>query len=248
MKIFFGRLRLSLVLGLCCLLLLLGGCGDGGAISGNVSGEGKTLRVGTEPSFPPFEFKGEGGKEQGFSYDLMNAVASAGGFKVNFQSIPFDGIIPALKAKTLDAAISSITITEERAKAVSFSRPYFKAGLAIAIKANNQDITNFESLKNKRVAVQIGTTGAVKARSIQGAKIRSFDSTPIALQELANGNVDAVINDAPVTLYAISTGNLRGIKIVSQLLTEEYYGIATGKNSPNLVLINQGLANLSEMV
>jgi arginine/lysine/histidine/glutamine transport system substrate-binding and permease protein len=246
MNRFFGWLRSGLVLGLCCLLLLVGGCGDGGAISGNVSGEGKTLRVGTEPAFPPFEFKGEGGKEQGFSYDLMSAVANAGGFKVNFQSIPFDGIIPALKAKTLDAAISSITITEERAKAVSFSRPYFKAGLAIAVQANNQDITNFDSLKNKRIAVQIGTTGAVKAKSLKGAKIRSFDSAPIALQELANGNVDAVINDAPVTLYAISAGNLRGIKIVSQLLTEEYYGIATGKNSPNLVLINQGLAKVLE--
>ncbi|BAU06476.1 polar amino acid ABC transporter, inner membrane subunit [Fischerella sp. NIES-3754] len=88
----------------------------------------------------------------------------------------------------MDAAISSITITEERAKAVSFSRPYFKAGLAIAVRADNQDITNFASLQNKRIAVQIGTTGAKKAQSIPGAKIRSFDSAPLALQELANGN------------------------------------------------------------
>ncbi|MBD2357922.1 ABC transporter permease subunit [Tolypothrix sp. FACHB-123] len=215
-------------------LLLLVGC------SVNPSVE-KTLRIANEPAFPPFEFLGSGGKAQGFSLDLINAIAVAANFKIDFQSIPFDGIIPALQAKTVDAAISSITITQERAKTVSFSRPYFKAGLAIAIRADDQDITNLDSLKNKRIAVQIGTTAAKKAQSIPGAKIRSFDSAPLALQELANNNVDAVINDAPVTLYAINTGNLKGLKVVEQLVTEEYYGIATPKNSANLVLINNGL-------
>ncbi|WP_445630955.1 ABC transporter permease subunit [Nostoc sp. DSM 114167] len=225
-------LYLCVFVGFSCLLLA--GC------AGN-SSAGKTLRVATEPAFPPFEFQGKGGELQGFSIDLMNAIASSANFKVNFQSLPFDGIIPALQAKTVDAAISSITITEERAKTVSFSRPYFKAGLAIAIRADNQEITGFDSLKNKKIAVQIGTTGAAKAKSIPGVQIRSFDSAPLALQELLNGNVDAVINDAPVTLYAINTGNLQGIKVVQKLLTEEFYGIATAKNSQNLTLINDGL-------
>ncbi|MBU7586194.1 MAG: ABC transporter permease subunit [Nostoc sp. TH1S01] len=225
-------LRRLLLVSVSCILLT--GCGVN-------SDGGKTLRVATEPAFPPFEFKGPNGELQGFSYDLMNAIASAANFKVNFQSIPFDGIIPAVQAKTIDAAISSITITEERAKTVDFSRPYFKAGLAIAVRDNNQDITSLDSLKNKKLAVQIGTTGAEKAKSIPGVQIRSFDSAPLALQELVNGNVDAVINDAPVTLYAINTGNLQGIKVIQQLLTEEYYGIVTAKNSPNLTLINDGL-------
>ncbi|TFI52455.1 transporter substrate-binding domain-containing protein [Mastigocladus laminosus UU774] len=232
-------LRFGLVAGLCCLLLLYG-C----SFYGNVTDSGKTLKVTTEPTFPPFEFIGEGGQPQGFSYDLMRAIARAGNFKVDFQSIAFDGMIPALQAKTVDAAISSITITEERAKAVSFSRPYFKAGLAIAVRTNNQDITNFESLQNKKIAVQIGTTGAKKAQSVPGVQISNFDSAPLALQELVNGNVDAVINDAPVTLYAINTGNLQGVKVVNELLTEEYYGIATAKKSPDLKLINQGLTSV----
>ncbi len=227
-----GWLRLCLIV--CLSFLLLAGCSVNPSV-------GKTLRIANEPAFPPFEFLGTDGKSQGFSLDLMNAIAAAANFKVDFISVPFDGIIPALQAKTIDAAISSITITEERSKTVSFSRPYFKAGLAIAIRTDNQDITNFDSLKNKRIAVQIGTTGAKKAQDIPGAKIRSFDSAPLALQELANRNVDAVINDAPVTIYAINTGNLKGLKVVEQLLTEEYYGIATPKNSENLALINNGL-------
>ncbi|MFN6514693.1 MAG: ABC transporter permease subunit [Nostoc sp. CreGUA01] len=232
-------LRWCVIIGFSCLLLV--------SCAVNPSA-GKTLRVATEPAFPPFEFQGKGGELQGFSIDLMNAlaqpaagIATAAKFKVDFQSLPFDGMISALQAKTVDAAISSITITEERAKTISFSRPYFKAGLAIAIRADNQNITGLDSLKNKKVAVQIGTTSAAKAKSIPGVQIRNFDSAPLALQELANGNVDAVINDAPVTLYAINTGNLKGIKVVQELLTEEFYGIATAKNSPNLALINDAL-------
>jgi arginine/lysine/histidine/glutamine transport system substrate-binding and permease protein len=227
------------MLGLCCLLIVFVSI-----FSASPTKAQKTLKVATEPAFPPFEFQGEGGELVGFDIDLMKAIGKAAGFEVQFLSLPFDGIIPALQAKTVDAAISSMTITAEREKAVDFSRPYFKAGLAIAIKADNQTITSLDGLKNKNIAVQIGTTGAAQAKKVPGAKIRTFDSAPLALQELINGNVDAVINDAPVTLYALKSNNLSGIKVIEQLLTEEYYGIATAKGSPNLAAINQGLASI----
>lgn len=234
-KFDFGRL--CVLISLICGLLV--GC------SGN-DHRNQIMRIATEPAFPPFEFQGKNGELAGFSIDLMKAIATAAHFQVEFQSLPFDGIIPALQAKTVDGAISSITITPERAKTLAFSRPYFKAGLAIAIRRDNQNITNFQSLQNHKIAVQIGTTGAKKAETVTGAEVRSFDSAPLALQELQNGNVDAVINDAPVTLYAINTGNLQGIKVIQQLLTEEFYGIATAKNSLDLPLINQGLSTILE--
>lgn len=204
------------------------------------------ITVATEPAFPPFEFQSSTGELQGFDIDLMRAIGNAGGFEVKFQSLPFDGIIPALQTSTFDAAISSISITKERLNTISFSRPYFKAGLAIAVRNNNNKVISLDSLKNQAIAVQIGTTGAEIAKTISGAKIRTFDSAPLALQELINGNVEAVINDAPVTLYAIKTGNLKGIKVGNQLLTEEYYGIATAKNSRNLNRINEGLTKVLE--
>jgi arginine/lysine/histidine/glutamine transport system substrate-binding/permease protein len=197
----------------------------------------------SDVSFAPFEFK-EGDKIVGFDIDLMNAIGEAAGFTPDIQNLNFDGIIPALQSGTVDAAISGMTITPERAGTVSFSRPYFKAGLAIAVRENNTDITSLDSLKGKNIAVQIGTTGAKKAAEIQGAKIRTFDTSILALQELANGNVDAVINDAPNTLYALKSGGVSGIKVVGQLLTEEYYGIALPKNSPNVEKINQGLTTI----
>ncbi len=233
------RLRWGLLLGLSCLLIV---CVS--VFSASPTKAKQTLKVATEPAFPPMESQAKEGGLEGFDIDLMNAIGKAADFEVQFQSLPFDGIIPALQAKTVDAAISSMTINAERSKTISFSRPYFKAGLAIAIKADNNDITSLDSLNNKNIAVQIRTTGAAEAKKVPGAKIRTFDSAPLALQELLNGNVDAVINDAPVTLYAIKSNNLTGIKIIEQLLTEEYYGIATSKNSPHLEAINNGLTTL----
>jgi arginine/lysine/histidine/glutamine transport system substrate-binding and permease protein len=217
---------------------------DSGA--GSAGGAGTTLRVATEPAFPPFESQAaSGGGLEGFDIDLMNAIGEASGLKVEFQSLPFDGIIPALQAGTVDAAISAMTITAERAQAVSFSRPYFKAGLAIAVKEGDDATTSLDSLKGKRIAVQIGTTGANEAKKVEGAKISTFDSAPLALQELANGNVDAVINDAPVTLYAIKSGNIPGVKVATdRLLTQEFYGIAMPKDSPNLEKVNAGLKTI----
>lgn len=215
-----------------------------GSQPSTTSGDSAIWTVGTEPAFPPFEYQEEGGELVGFDIDLMRAIGEKAGKTIQFDSLPFDGLIPSLQAGTIDAAISGMTITQQRAQTVSFSRPYFRAGLAIAVSESNTDIQSFEDLKDKRIAVQIGTTGASKAAEVPGAQISTFDSAPLALQELANGNVDAVINDAPVTLDAIASGNIKGLKVISELVTEEFYGIALPKDSPNVEAVNAALGEL----
>ena len=217
---------------------LLVACGSSQSDNGNV------LTVGTEPAFPPFESVGENGELVGFDIDLMTAVAERAGKTAEFDSLPFDGLISALQGGAIDAAISGMTITEERKQSVDFSDPYFKAGLAIAVEEGSEELKTLEALEGKKIAVQIGTTGAETAESIPDAEITTFDSAPLALQELANGNVDAVINDAPATLDAIATGNIPGITVVGELLTEEFYGIAMPKGSENVEAINAALAEV----
>ena len=211
------------------------------------SDRAQTLTVAIEPAFPPFEMiDKENGGLKGFSVDLMKAIGKQADLSLEFTNMNFDGIILALQSRQVDAGISSITITPQRAKIVSFSRPYFRSGLAIAVQDSTQNINGLQDLENQKIAVQIGTTGEKAARKIPGAKISTFDSAPLALLELNNGNVKAVINDAPVTLYAINTGNLQGIKIVGQLVTEEYYGIALPKNSSHLDDIDRAIKALIE--
>ena len=236
----------QLALALSCLLLVIAcnnstpntGSNSSGANSGS---GGKTLKFATDPTFAPFEFQGKDGTLQGFDIDLINSIAKAAGFQAKFETMRFDGMIGALQAGTVDSAVAGMTITAERAKVLDFSKPYFRAGVAIAVQDSTKNITKLDDLKNKKIAVQIGTTSAAQAKKVPGAKITTFDTPDLALQEVANGNADAAINDKPVTLYAFKTGNLKGLKIVGNLLTEEYYGIPTPKKSPNLEAINKGL-------
>ncbi len=240
-----GWLR-QLVLALGCLLLVIA-CNNSAPNStntGNSQSGAKTLKVAIDPTFAPFEFQGKDGTLQGFDVDVVNGISKAAGFQVKYENMRFDSMIAALQANSVDAAVAGMTITAERAKAIDFSKPYFRSGLAIAVSDKNKEITKLDNLKNKKIAVQIGTTGADKAKSISGAKISTFDTPDLALQELANGNVDAVINDKPVTLYAFKTGNLKGLKVVGETLTEEYYGIAAPKKSTNVEAINKGLDSI----
>ena len=204
-----------------------------------------TWKIGTDPTFPPFEFRDKKTNQiTGFDVDLIKAVGKLTGHRIEWVALPFDGVIPALQSGSVDAAISAMTITPDRAKAIDFSRPYFLAGQAIVVRENGPVIKGFDDLQGRRIAVQIGTTGAIKAAEVPGAKVSSFDSTPLALQELANGNADAVVSDIPAILYAIEQANLTGLKISSEHLTEEYYGIGARPGSPVLASLNQALGTL----
>lgn len=248
---FLRQLGLSFI-SLCCVVIFAA-CGSGTpsnstspTTEASSNGTATTLKVALDPTFPPFQSQTGDGKFEGFDIDLINAIAEAEGLKLDMQGLPFDGIIPALQSGTVDLTISTMTITPDRAKVVNFSRPYFKSGQAIAVKEANNDITSYESLKGKKIAVQIGTVGAEKANAAQATAVRTFDNTPLALQELLNGNVDAVIADSPVVLYAIKSGSASGVKVAGNLLTEEYYGIATPQGSPSLEKINAGLKTIIE--
>lgn len=215
------------------------------AWSGSWAAPAQPWRVGTDPTFPPFEYRdNSSGQITGFDIDLIKAIGKQAGHPIELVALPFDGIIPALQARSIDAAISAITITPERARAIDFSRPYFEAGQAIVVRDNGPNLTKLEQLKGRRIAVQIGTTGAIAASKVAGAQVSSFDSTPLALQELANGNADAVVSDVPAILYAIKAAHLSGLRIAGEHLSSEVYGIALPTNAPITGPINKALGEL----
>ena len=223
------------VLALVAMVAVVLPAGSGGA-------SGAPWRVGTDPTFPPFEYRNaQNGAISGFDIDLMQAIGEETGHPIQWVPLPFDGLIPALQARSVDAAISAMTITAQRSRAIDFSRPYFKAGQAIVVRDNGPAYEQLAQLQGRRIAVQIGTTGALEASQVPGAKVSSFDSTPLALQELANGNADAVVSDVPAILYAIDQAKLTGLRISGEHLSTEFYGIALPMNSPITADVNRGL-------
>jgi arginine/lysine/histidine/glutamine transport system substrate-binding/permease protein len=202
-------------------------------------------RVGTDPTYAPFEMREPGsGALQGFDIELIEAIARRSGQRIVLAPLPFDGLIPALQARTLDLAISAMTITASRAETVDFSRPYFSAGLGIVVRDGTETIRGLADLKGRSIAVQIGSVGAKAMAEVPGARLSTFDSAPLALQELIKGGVDAYVNDLPATRYAINTIGLKGIHIAGKPLTQDFYGLAFPKQSPLLPTVNRALGQL----
>jgi glutamine transport system substrate-binding protein len=231
-----------LILGIFVLSVALVGCGGQQA----APDKAKVIRVGSDTAFAPFEFQDEKSKEYvGFDMDLIKAVGKQMGYEVQIQSMNFDGLIPALEAGNIDAVISAMTIKEERAKKVNFTKPYYKSGLSIVVKMDNNTTKTFKDLEGKNIGVQIGTTGADEAKKIPNAKVREFNTAPEAFLELKNGGVDAVVNDLPVNEYYIAQAGSKDAKIVGEPLNSEEYGIATAKKNTELgEKLNKALAEL----
>ena len=207
----------------------------------------KILKVGTEPSFAPFEFQKPGSKElTGFDIDLIKAVCKQAGYKAEIVSMGFDGLIPAIMSGNLDIAISGMTITEERKKKVSFSDSYYTSGLIIMVNKDNNNIKSLKDLEGKKIACQIGTTGEAKARSVKGAKVVDFNNNVEAAMELKNRGVDAVINDAPVAEYYLAQGGKETAKLVGEVMEAEEYGFAFKKDSKLVGEMNKALAELKK--
>ena len=159
-----------------------------------------TYTVGTGATYRPFEYEAPNKEIVGFDIDLMKAIAKAQGFDVEFVNTTWSTIFPALNNGDRDIIMSGITITDKRKEAVDFSEPYFLAHQLILTSSNLQ-IKSLKDLEGKLIAVVNASAGDVAASNAFGkasTNIRRFDNTPLALEELANGGVDAMIGDVGV--------------------------------------------------
>ena len=223
--------KLALILTGALVSLALVGCGGGD----QAKQEAKVLRVGSAIDFAPFEFQDEGQKDyQGFDMDLIRAVAKEMGRDVDIQNIGFDGLIPALQAKNIDVIISGMTINDERKEKVNFSESYYKSGLTMVVRSDEESIKSFNDLKGHKVAVQIGTTSANMVKGLEGVTVTELNTPADCFMELKARGVDAVVNDRPVNDYYIKQSQAVGVKSLEDMLSAEDYGIAMSKDNPDL--------------
>ena len=208
---------------------------------------GKKLAIATDATWPPMEFVNKDKEIVGFNIDMMKAIAKEGGFEVEFRNTAWDGIFAGLAANKYDAVISSETITEERQKNMDFSNPYVNAGQVIVVKKELQGLDKLAQFEGKSAGAQIGTTGAIEITKHTGIKLKSYDEIGLAIEDLANGRVDAVVCDSPIAAdYVLQNEQYQNVlKIVGEPFTKEEYGIAVRKgNKEVLDLINNGLAKV----
>lgn len=242
------------------LALSLAGCGasqntaapakqDSSAATNGNSGASAKITVAAINDYPPFEFK-QDGKLTGFDVELVEDIAKKENIQVDWKEMKFDGIIPALQSKQVDAAISAITIRDDRKQVVDFTTPYFNSGLSLVVKKDSP-IQKLEDLKGKTIVAKQGTTGLAKAKELAakyGANVKILQDDTALYLDVETGNSDATINDFPGAAYKIKVdGDKSKLRILGDKLTGEDYGIAVTKGNKDLLdKLNKGLKELQD--
>ena len=153
----------------------------------------KKLYVGTNAEFAPYEYL-ENGKMVGFDIELMDAIGEELGYEIVWSNMSFDGLLPALQMKKIDAVIAGMSQTPERQKAVTFSMPYllFSSDEHYVIVNEESSYVKKEELNGKKIGVQIGTMQEEFAKDLGGLP-QLYNSWTGALMDLQQNKIDAVI-------------------------------------------------------
>lgn len=203
---------------------LAGLVGCGGAGGGS---DPKVLRVGLDPTYPPFEMQDGSGALTGVSVDLAREMAAYLGRDLELVPVDWQGLIPSLKSGKIDVILSSMTRTEERARAVLFSDPYAENGLCLLVAADSP-VTSAADLDaaGRKVVVRTGTTGHVYARqNLEEAEVIPQELVEACLAEVVNGNVDAFIYDQFSVLEFAEKHGER-VRALARPIQAEYYAMA----------------------
>ncbi|MGV0594848.1 ABC transporter substrate-binding protein [Mycolicibacterium porcinum] len=214
-----------------------------------IKSSGKLI-VGTDPSYPPNEFKDPAGKIIGFDVDLMNAIAATLGLTPEYRASLFDKIIPSVQGGNYNLGMSSFTDSKKREEQVDFVT-YFSAGSAWAQKVGAG--INPEDACGKKIAVQTATvqdTDELPARNEKclkdgkpGIQVVKFDDQTAATSAVMLGQADAMSADSPVTAYAIKQSNGK-LEAAGEIFDSAPYGWAVQKGSPLAASLQQALQHL----
>ncbi len=184
--------------------LLIGACKASTTEPAPTGGEGndlggRTIRVGVENAYPPFNYIDEETNEpDGWDYDAIDAICEVINCTPVYVEAAWDGIFEATAAGEYDVVADGVTINAERDEIVDFSIPYMVIAQYIVVRTDETAIVDEASLISNDVIVgtQIGTTNEAKAIEMVGEdRVQSYDTFDLPIQALMSGDVGAVIMD-----------------------------------------------------
>ncbi|PSV28385.1 arginine ABC transporter substrate-binding protein [Photobacterium sp. GB-27] len=207
------------------------------------------IKFAMEATYAPFEYMDENNQIQGFDVDIAKALCKEMDATCTFHNQSFDSLIPALKFKRYDAAISAMDITEARQQQVSFTQPYYdNAAGFISIKGKVADVA---ALNGKRVGVQNGSTHqSYLTDQMSGVTAVPYTSYQDAFIDMKNGRIDSVFGDTAVIAEWLKKDD--NLAYVGKPVTNPKYfgngfGIAVNKGNQELVTqLNTALAKIKQ--
>ncbi|BDT66862.1 L-cystine-binding protein FliY [Comamonadaceae bacterium OS-1] len=194
------------------------------------------VKIAMEGTYPPFNFKdAKTGALQGFDVDISNAIAAKLGVKPEFVATEWATILAGLQVGKYDLVVSQVTMTEKRAMEFDFSVPYTVSFAQIILRKDDKaEYANLDALKGKKVGAGQGSIYAETLAKVGGIDIKAYTSAPLNLQDLANGRIDAALNDRLLVPYMIQEAKLPLRPSTVLLDNPQKQGIAFRKGSPKL--------------
>ena len=210
---------------------------------------GKKWVIASDTVFKPFEYTDASGNFVGIDVDIVAAVAADQGFDYEIKSLGWDAAIAACQAGQADGMIAGASITEERkANGWLFSDGYYAATQSMTVAADS-DITGFDGLKGKDVAVKTGTQGAAYAETLKdeyGFKLVYFEDSPTMYQAVLGGQCVACFEDTPIMQATIKDNGLalKCLEDTANAGGDYGFAIFNADNQELLDMFNKGLANI----
>ena len=203
--------------------------------------EGRIVMA-TEGQYPPYNFF-QGAKLSGFEIELAEAIARKWGVAVEWKAISFDALLAGLGRDRWDLVIAGHAITEERAKAVTFTEPHFCGGGIIVTK--DASLQEAKDLAGKTVSVQTGTTFYNEVKKVAGVKeVKNFPQDTDARNALISGRTDAWITDPAVARVALAANAASGMRITGLLFVRRNAAAVAKGNTSLANAFNQTLHEL----
>lgn len=216
-----------------CMLCCFAGCGA----------KDNTLTMGTNATFPPYEYVDDDGNIIGIDAEIAAAIAEKLGMELEIKDMEFESLITACAGGSVDMVLAGMTVDNERKESVNFSDSY-ATGIQVIIVKEDSEIATADDLDGKIIGVQSGTTGDIYCRDDYGEdSVKQYNNGALAVAALQNGQVDCVVIDNEPAKNFVAAND--GLKILDTEYKTEDYAIAVAKENTELLeKINNAMTEL----
>ena len=251
------RKHLRLLLPIVVLALVAAACGsddDSGGTSDAGDLDGRTVTIAVENAYPPYNYIPEGQSDgAGWDYDVWREICNRLNCTAEFVEAVWPDLIIETGQGVFDTAGDGISITEERKDTVAFSDPYMTVEQKLMIRLDEDrygTVQDFLDNPDARLATQVGTTNELLGSEILAdfggdARIDAFESFPVAVLALINGDVDAVIIDDTAG-QGFKGVNADRLKLIDESLQSDPLGFIYAHDSDLIDPVNQVLKEMAD--
>lgn len=226
-----------------CLLALAAATTAQARSFDDIKKDGKIV-IATEGQFAPFNYF-QGAKLAGFEVEVAELVAKKLGVAVEWKALSFDALLAGLRQDRWDLVIASHGITDERAKAVSFTEPHYCSGGVVV--STDPAVRTAKDLTDRTVAVQTGSTYLEQVKKLVRAKeVKNFPQDTDARSALVAKRVDAWVTDRFVARMAVDANPAAGMKLGDFVFVERIAAAAAKGNGSLVQAYNKALADLMQ--